>query len=130
MAEILLRQGRIVDPSLRFDRVADLLIRDDKIVGIDAEASPGAIVIDCCDRIVSPGLIDTNVQLREPGWEEDETIQSGTAAALAGGFTSIACVPASDPPIDSQAGVEFVLHQAERAGHCNVLVLACVSKGR
>ena len=82
------------------------------------------------DRIVAPGLIDLCVELREPGWEEDETIESGTAAAIEGGFTSIACLPSTDPPIDSQASVEFVQHQAARADNCHVFVLACVSKGR
>ena len=71
-----------------------------------------------------------HVHLREPGFEEDETIDTGTAAALAGGFTSIACIPNTDPPIDSQAAVEFVQHQAARADHCNVFVVACVSKNR
>ena len=63
-------------------------------------------------KIVSPGLIDMHVHLREPGREEDETIATGTAAALAGGFTSIACIPNTEPPIDTQGTVEFVLHQA------------------
>ena len=77
-------------------------------------------MIDAAGKIVSPGLIDMHVHLREPGFEEDETIETGTAAALAGGFTSIACIPNTDPPIDSQAAVEFVRDQAARADHCNV----------
>ena len=68
--------------------------------------------------------------LREPGREEDETIATGTAAALAGGFTSIACMPNTEPPIDTQASVEFIQHQAARADKCNVYVIACVSKNR
>ena len=71
-----------------------------------------------------------HAELREPGCEEDETIETGTAAALAGGFTSVACIPNTDPPIDSQAGVEFVRQKAARARHCHVFVLACVSKNR
>jgi dihydroorotase len=71
-----------------------------------------------------------HVHLREPGREEDETISTGTAAALAGGFTSIACIPNTEPPIDTQASVEFVQHQAARADNCNVYVVACVSKNR
>ncbi len=87
-------------------------------------------MLDATGKIVAPGLIDMHVHLREPGREEDETIQTGTAAALAGGFTSIACIPNTEPPIDSQAAVEFVQHQAARADHCNVFVVACVSKNR
>jgi dihydroorotase len=71
-----------------------------------------------------------HVHLRQPGREEDETIETGTAAAVAGGFTSIACIPNTDPPIDSQGTVAFVLSQAARADHCNVFVIACVSKDR
>ena len=87
-------------------------------------------MIDAQGRIVGPGLIDMHVHLREPGFEEDETIETGTAAALAGGFTSIACIPNTEPPIDSQATVEFVRDRAAQADHCNVLVIACVSKNR
>ncbi len=79
-------------------------------------------IIDATGKIVSPGLIDMHVHLREPGREEDETIATGTAAALAGGFTSIACMPNTEPPIDTQASVEFIQHQAARADKCNVYV--------
>ncbi|MCA9268843.1 MAG: dihydroorotase, partial [Planctomycetales bacterium] len=88
------------------------------------------LIIDAAGKIVAPGLIDMNVELREPGQEEDETIESGTAAALAGGFTSIACVPTTDPPVDSQGGVHYVRTRAKHAGNCIVFPLACVSKGR
>jgi dihydroorotase len=130
MAKILIENGRIVDPSQGIDRVATLSIADGKIVGIDVAANGYDTVINATDKIVTPGLIDLNVELQEPGWEEDETIETGTAAAIAGGFTSIACAPNTDPPIETQAGVEFVKHQADRVKNCNVFVLACVSKGR
>ena len=87
-------------------------------------------MIDASGKIVSPGLIDMHVHLREPGREEDETILTGTTAAVAGGFTSIACIPNTEPPIDTQASVEFIQHQAARADQCNVYVVACVSKNR
>jgi dihydroorotase len=87
-------------------------------------------VIDATGKIVSPGLIDMHVHLREPGREEDETIATGAAAAIAGGFTSIACIPNTEPPLDTQAQVEFVKHQAALADQCNVYVVACVSKNR
>ena len=87
-------------------------------------------IINVSGKIVCPGLIDMHVHLREPGREEDETIETGTAAALAGGFASIACMPNTDPPIDSQGVVEFIRGQAARVDNCNVFVVACVSKGR
>ena len=87
-------------------------------------------MIDAAGKIVAPGLIDMHSQLREPGCEEDETIETGTAAALAGGYTSIACLPETEPPIDTPAGVEFVRQKAARARNCNVFVVGCVSKNR
>jgi dihydroorotase len=133
MPRTLIRHGRVIDPGQALDRVMNLLIEDGRIVAYDVESfreSPGDQVIDAKGLIVAPGLIDLNAQLREPGFEEDETIESGAAAALAGGFTSIACLPETDPPIDSPAGVRFVQRQAERAKACRVHVLACVSKNR
>jgi len=130
MPTILLQNGRVIDPSQQLDRVTNLLLSDGKVVGVDVAANGQDIVLDCTGKIVSPGLIDMHVHLREPGREEAETIATGTAAALAGGFTSIACIPNTEPPIDTQATVEFIQHQADRADHCNVFVVACVSKNR
>jgi dihydroorotase len=130
MSRILITNGRAIDPSQNLDRVTNLLIHDGRIAGYDVQPSGDETVIDASDRIVSPGLIDMHVHLREPGREEAETIQTGTAAALAGGFTSIACIPNTEPPIDTQAAVEFVQHQAAVADNCNVYVVACVSKNR
>ncbi|MEZ6116248.1 MAG: dihydroorotase [Pirellulaceae bacterium] len=87
-------------------------------------------MLDATGLIVSPGLIDLCTQLREPGFEDDETIATGAKAAIRGGFTTIACVPNTDPPIDTQAGVEFILNQSRLVDLCRVEVLACVSKGR
>ncbi len=127
---ILIEGGRVIDPSQQMDRMTNLLIEDGRIAGYDALASGDEDVINAHGKIVAPGLIDMHVHLREPGREEDETIDTGTAAALAGGFTSIACIPNTEPPIDTQATVEFIQHQAARADHCNVFVVACVSKNR
>jgi len=127
---ILIQNGRVIDPSQQVDRVTNLLIADGRIAAYDATPRGGETIIDATDKIVVPGLIDMHVHLREPGREEDETIESGTAAALAGGFTSIACVPNTEPPIDTQGAVEFVRGQAARADNCNVFVIACVSKNR
>jgi dihydroorotase len=130
MPSILVKNGRVIDPAQGADRVTNLLIRDGKIAGYDVPPNGQDRIIDATNKIVSPGLIDMHVHLREPGREEDETIATGTAAALAGGFTSIACMPNTEPPIDSQASVEFIQHQAARADNCNVYVVACVSKNR
>lgn len=130
MASLLIRGGRVIDPSQGLDRVTDLVIENGRIVGYDGGGHHDATVIDATDKIVAPGLIDMHVHLREPGREEDETIATGAAAALAGGFTSIACIPNTEPPIDTQASVEFVQHQAALADQANVFVVACVSKNR
>ncbi|NUQ66241.1 MAG: dihydroorotase [Pirellulales bacterium] len=130
MSRILIQNGRVIDPSQQIDRVMNLLIEGDKIAAHGAHSTGQEMVIDAGGKIVSPGLIDMHVHLREPGREEDETIRTGTAAALAGGFTSIACIPNTEPPIDTQAAVEFVRDQANRADNCNVFVIACVSKNR
>ncbi len=130
MSAILIQNGRVIDPSQKLDRVTSLRIVDGRIAAYDATADGRTGVLDGTDRIVAPGLIDMHVHLREPGFEEDETIETGTAAAVAGGFTSIACIPNTDPPIDTQAAVEFVRDRAARADHCHVLVIACVSRNR
>jgi dihydroorotase len=130
MPLLLIKNGRVIDPSQQLDRVTNLLIEGGRIAAIDASEQGADQVIDASGKIVAPGLVDMHTELREPGREEDETIESGTAAALAGGFTSVACIPNTDPPIDTQAGVEFVRQKAARARNCHVFVLACVSKNR
>ncbi len=130
MPDILIKNGRVIDPSQNLDRITNLLLQDGRVAAYDVPANGQPVVIDARDKIVAPGLIDMHVQLREPGYEGEETIETGTRAALAGGFTSIACIPNTDPPIDSQASVEFVQHQAALADNCHVFVLACVSKNR
>jgi dihydroorotase len=129
MPSLLIQNGRVIDPSQQMDRITNLLLADGRIAAYDATSGADS-VIDAAGKIVSPGLVDMHVHLREPGFEEDETIDTGTAAALAGGFTSIACMPNTDPPIDTQGAVEFIRDQAARADRCNVFVVACVSKNR
>ncbi|GAB6165509.1 dihydroorotase [Thermostilla marina] len=128
--KLVIRNGRVIDPSQQIDREMSIVIEDGKIAAYDQEPTSGDEVIDASGCIVSPGWIDMHVHLREPGQSEDETIETGTAAALAGGFTSIACCPNTDPPIDSPAAVEFVRQKAARADNCRVYVLGCVSKNR
>ena len=130
MQRLLITGGRIICPAQGLDRVGDLTIEGDKIVGLDGERRGDERVIDASGKIVAPGLVDLTTQLREPGCEEDETIETGTAAALAGGYTSIACLPETDPPTDTPAAVEFIRQKAARAHNCNVFVVGCVSKNR
>lgn len=129
---ILIRNGRVIDPSQGADRITGLLIQEGRIAAWDVTEPPSSDteVIDATGLVVTPGLIDIHVHLREPGREEDETIETGTAAAIRGGFTSIACMPNTEPPLDTQAGIEFVRHQAQCAGNCNVYCVGCVSKNR
>jgi dihydroorotase len=128
--KILITGGRVICPAQGWDRVTNLLIEGGNIAAIDAQPQGDEGVIDAAGKIVAPGLVDFHTQLREPGCEEDETIESGTAAALAGGYTSIACLPETEPPIDTPAGVEFVRQKAARANHCHVFVVGCISKNR
>ncbi len=130
MPRLLIQNGRVIDPSQSIDRVASILVENGRVAAYDAAPRGDETLLDATGKIVAPGLIDMHVHLRQPGREEDETIETGTAAALAGGFTTVACMPNTDPPIDSQSAVEFVLHQASRANHCNVVVVGCVSRNR
>lgn len=131
--DLMIRGGRVIDPSQGIDEVGDLVIRRGKIVEVIKPAGGGASgvqTINAAGCIVCPGLIDMHVHLREPGNEDEETIRSGCAAAVAGGFTSIACMPNTDPPIDNEAMVEFVCRQAARAGLCNVYPIGAITRGR
>jgi dihydroorotase len=132
MTSLLIKNGRVVDPSQHMDRMTNVLVSDGRIAAFDVDDAGGEQleVIDATGKLVVPGLVDMHVELREPGCEEDETIETGTAAALAGGFTSVACTPNTEPPVDTQAQVEFIQHKAARARNCHVYVLACVSKNR
>jgi len=130
MPRILIQNGRVIDPSQQMDRGTSVLIEDGRIAAYDASPDGQEEILDAAGKIVAPGLIDMHVHLREPGFEEDETIETGTAAAVAGGFTSVACCPNTDPPIDTQGTVEYVRQKAARAANCNVFVFACVSKNR
>jgi dihydroorotase len=129
-ASLLVTNGRVIDPSQGIDEVADLTIRDGKIADIGKAKTKAGWHIDAAGKIVCPGLIDMHVHLREPGNEDAETIASGCSAAVAGGFTSIACMPNTHPPVDSEAMVEFVRRQAARAGLCNVYPVGAITKGR
>jgi dihydroorotase len=131
MSTLRIANGRVIDPSQNLDAVTDLWIENDRVLAIGPQTGRSADrTIDATNLIVSPGWIDMHVHLREPGREEDETIATGTAAAVAGGVTSVACMPNTEPPLDSQAQAEFVIHQAQRAGFANVWPVGCITKGR
>src|SRR5579871_6705555 len=131
MSTLLLRNGRVIDPSQNLDRTADLWLKGGRVLGVGPQPGLSAArTVDCTGMIVSPGLIDMHVHLREPGREEDETIHTGTAAAVAGGVTSVACMPNTEPALDTRAAAEFVFHQAQRAGFCNVFPIGAVTKNR
>ncbi|MGD8602723.1 MAG: amidohydrolase family protein, partial [Gemmatimonadota bacterium] len=130
--KILLKGGRVVDPSQSMDATMDVLLARETVAQIDEsiEAPEDARVVDCSGLVVAPGLIDVHVHLREPGEEHKETIATGAAAAAAGGFTAICAMPNTDPPIDDPAAVGFVAAEGRRAGHARVYPVGCISQGR
>jgi dihydroorotase len=131
MITLRITNGRVIDPAQGIDQVTDLWLRGEHILGVGPHPSTHADrTLDAAGKIVCPGLIDMHVHLREPGREEDETIATGTAAALAGGVTSVACMPNTEPALDSQAAAEFVCLQAKRAGNANVFPIGAITKGR
>jgi dihydroorotase len=132
MRSILVRGGRIVDPSQSLDKKGDLLIVDGKVEAISDEIGrmEETIELDARDQIVSPGLIDVHVHFREPGGEHKETIETGVRAAVAGGITAVCTMPNTDPVTDDPAGIRFVLAQAEKAAGARVYPLGAISKNQ
>ena len=131
MKKILIRQGRLIDPAAGVDADLDVLIEDGKITAIGNDlCAADAQVIDAKGLVVSAGLIDIHVHLREPGFEYKETIETGCAAAAHGGFTAIACMPNTKPVVDTPELVAFVKEQASKACGVRVLPIAAVSKGQ
>jgi len=133
MQPLCITGGRVIDPANQIDDVLDVLLVDGKVqqVGqLSDAARHGAQVFNADGLIVSPGLIDTHVHFREPGQEKKETIASGAAAAVAGGFTSVCCMPNTEPAIDDDSRIEFVYHQAAGARLANVFPIGAITKGR
>ena len=128
----LLRGGRIVDPANGRDGIFDVLIERGVIVrvGKDLSIEPGTAVVDIpSGLLVCPGLIDMHVHLREPGQEHKETIASGTSAAVAGGFTAVACMPNTEPVNDNAGVTEYILKKAAEANLARVYPIGAVSRG-
>lgn len=131
--KILIKGGRVIDPVNNIDEVTDIYINKGMIEEIGTELDPEGLeieVIDAAGLIVAPGLIDMHTHLREPGFEYKEDIESGTRAAAMGGFTSIACMPNTEPPIDNAALVEYIISRAKSVGTVNVYPIGCISKGQ
>lgn len=130
MTKLLIKGGRVISPAQKLDDICDVLIEDGKISAIGKGLSEkDAKVIDASGKVVTPGLVDIHVHLRDPGQEYKEDIASGTLSAVAGGFTSVACMPNTKPVNDNQAVTTYILKKAAEVGHCRVFPIASVSKG-
>ena len=127
---ILIKGGHVLDPG-RFVGIADVLIDNGKIaaLGPNLSAPVEARTIQASGKLVMPGFVDLHVHFREPGFEYKETIQSGSAAAVAGGFTTVCCMPNTNPVNDNQAVTEFMLERSRLAGLANVLPIGAITKG-
>lgn len=131
---LLIRGGRIIDPSQQVDAIGDLFIADGKVRWLSTQgtfsAPENCPVVYARGMVVCPGFIDIHCHLRQPGFEEKETIATGTRAAAKGGFTTVCCMPNTDPPVDSGATVEYILSVAASEGVVRVLPVGCVTKAR
>jgi len=130
----LLKGARVIDPASGIDGIRDILIDGDRIVRVDPEipaaAAAGATIVELGPAlVVCPGFIDMHVHLREPGYEHKETVATGTAAAVAGGFTAVACMPNTNPVNDNASVTRFILKQAAAAGLARVYPIGAVSQG-
>ncbi|NWG00491.1 MAG: dihydroorotase [Thermoanaerobaculaceae bacterium] len=131
MSRLLIKHARVIDPSQRLDEGLDVLVVDGRIARLAERIEErGAEVIDAAGLMATPGFIDVHTHLREPGFEYKETIASGAAAALAGGFTAVCCMPNTQPVNDSAAVTEFIRKRAEEAGAARVYPIGAISKGQ
>lgn len=136
MQPILIRGGRVIDPARGFDQTADVLLADGAVARIATDknkigADEAAQIVDAEGCIVCPGLIDIHVHLREPsGGTHEETIATGMSSAINGGFTSVCCMPNTNPPLDSPESMHLILDRAARARLARLLPSACATAGR
>lgn len=128
---LLIKGGRVIDPSQGIDDTLDIVVENGlvKEIGKGLAAPAGAETIDAVGKYVVPGLIDMHVHLRDPGLEYKEDIVSGTRAAVAGGFTSVACMPNTKPAIDNKAVASYIINKAKTAGFCNVFPVGTITQG-
>jgi len=125
----LIQGGRVIDPANNIDDTLDVLIENGKIEAVGKHLAADAEVIDASGMIVAPGLVDMHVHLRDPGRTDEETVETGLRAAAKGGFTSIACMPNTDPVTDSASVVEYIQRQAKDAGFGNVFPIGAITHG-
>ena len=128
--ELLIKNGRVIDPANGIDSVCDVLIQDGRIAGVGNIDKQTQKTIDARGKLVTPGLIDIHVHFREPGNEEEETIASGSAAAVAAGFSSVVCMPNTNPPIENETDVEYVHRKGRQARKTHVYTMGCITKNR
>jgi len=136
-SELLIRNGRVIDPANGVDKECDVLIVDGKIAevgqltqNLKLKTQNHLTVIDAAGKLVAPGLIDIHVHFREPGDEEEETIASGSAAAVAAGFTSVVCMPNTNPVIENETDVEYIHRKGRQARKTHVYTMGAITKGR
>ena len=132
---LLIQGGRVLDPGQGIDQLGDVLLQEGVVswvapAGHRNPAPQGCDVLDARGLVVCPGFIDLHTHLREPGFEQKETIATGAGAAARGGFTTICAMPNTDPPLDNAALVQLVLRRAQEAALVRVLPIACVTAGR
>ncbi|MBK5211212.1 MAG: dihydroorotase [Coriobacteriia bacterium] len=126
---LLLKGGRVIDPKVDLDGIYDVVIRDGVIQEIGSDLSiPKGVTCDCTGRIILPGLFDMHTHLREPGYEYKEDIESGTRAAVKGGFTGIACMPNTHPVADNSSVIDFIKKKAAQSAHCRVYPIGAITK--
>jgi len=129
-SELLIKNGHVIDPANGVDRQCDVLIVDGKVAEVGVIDKPSTKVIDAAGKLVTPGLIDIHVHFREPGDEEEETIASGSAAAVAAGFTSVVCMPNTNPPIENETDVEYIHRKGRQARKTHVYTMGAITKRR
>jgi dihydroorotase len=129
--KLLIKNGHIIDAKSNLDAVLDLLVVDGKIAEIaEGIEEDGCEIVDAKGKYVLPGLVDAHCHLRDPGFEYKEDIESGTRSAAKGGFTSIACMPNTNPVTDSEAVVKYILNKAKQDGYVNVFPIGAITKGQ
>ena len=129
-SELLIKNGRVIDPANGIDEKCDVLIVDGKISNVGKIEKNADTIIDATGRIVAPGFIDIHVHFREPGDEEEETIASGSAAAVAAGFTSVVCMPNTNPTIENETDVEYIHRKGRKTRKTHVYTMGAITKQR